>query len=537
MLPSESGSDSSSSGGQSDPDVERDRLTSALDALEMLVLEDIDAAEVQGQELEERAHALGLKDLSQRARLVLADVLGRRGETALAAAIERDVLAWAVERGNDYVLARAQRLQATFYTRIGDHGAALECAVIAVDRLKPDVPRRLVADHLMCLALAYCGVQSFEAGRERFIDVIAAAVDLRDHELQVRALNNLAFLEYLAGFPEQSLRISEQLATLADRTGILLNVSALETMARAQMSMGAYTEAVQTLAPALSSADRVTESDDIAAVHLTLAECHRMLGHFTLAAESLQLAIEQCDERELEGMRPQVIEEQSALAAAKGDYLQAYELHREFHRLEAQQLSAARESRARILAAVLETDQAVSSSKRYREMSLRDHLTGLYNRRYVEESLPRLLLQAIAFSSSLSIAIADLDHFKRVNDLHSHEIGDSVLKQFALLLEAACPPTGFVARLGGEEFLLVLPGHNIAEAQGACEAFVSSVRRYSWRPLVGNLPVTVSVGVVTAPAGSVAMSALLSEADRMLYEAKRGGRDRVVAGALGTPPV
>jgi len=533
MLPSESGSDVPSSDQQTRPEAERAQLMTALDALEMLVLDDIDAAEVQGQALQERAGTLGLTDLAQRARLVLADVLGRRGETALAAAIERDVLAWATDQGNDYVLARAQRLQATFYARIGDPAAALECAVIAVDRLKPDVPRRLIADHLMCLALAYCGVQAYDAGRERFIDVIATAVDLRDHELHIRALNNLAFLEYLAGFPEQSLRLSEQLATLAERTGIQLNVAALETVARAQMSMGAYVEAVATLTLALGSTDRITESDDIAAVHLTSAECHRIQGHFDLAEASLRLALEQCDERELEGVRPQVIEEQSALAAARGDYQQAYQLYREFHRLEGLQLSAERESRARILAAVLETDQAVSSSKHYREMSLRDPLTGLYNRRYVDESLPRLLLQASAFSSALSIAIADLDHFKRINDLYSHGVGDSVLRQFAALLETACPPAGFVARLGGEEFLLVLPGHTASQAQVACETFLSVVRQYAWKPLVGDLPVTASIGVVSAPAEAVAMSALLSEADRMLYQAKRGGRDRVVAGVTG----
>jgi diguanylate cyclase (GGDEF)-like protein len=537
MLPSESGSDPSSSDRRPSPDTERAQLAAALDALELLVLDDIDAAEVQGQALQERTLTLGLTDLTQRARLVLADAFGRRGETALAAAIERDVLAWATEQGDDHVIARAQRLQATFYTRIGDAGAALECAVIAVERLKPDVPRRLVADHLMCLALAYCGVQAYDAGRERLIEVIAAAVDLHDHELHVRALNNLAFLEYLAGFPEQSLRLAEQLATLADTTGIQLNVAALETVARAQMSMGAYAEAVATLSLALESTDRITESDDTAAVHLTSAECHRIMGNFDLAEKSLRLALEQCDERELEGLRPQVIEEQSALAAARGDYQQAYELYREFHRLEGQQLSEERESRARILAAVLETDQAVSSSERYREMSLRDPLTGLYNRRYVDESLPRLLLQASAFSSALSIAIADLDHFKRINDLYSHGVGDSVLRQFAVLLETACPPAGFVARLGGEEFLLVLPGYPISQAETACETFLSAVRQHGWKPLVGDLPVTVSIGVVSAPAEAVAMSALLSEADRMLYEAKRGGRDRVVAGTSGTPQI
>jgi diguanylate cyclase (GGDEF)-like protein len=128
----------------------------------------------------------------------------------------------------------------------------------------------------------------------------------------------------------------------------------------------------------------------------------------------------------------------------------------------------------------------------------------------------------------LSIAIADLDHFKRINDLRSHEAGDAVLQQVARLLDAACEPDGFAARLGGEEFLLVLPGHDEAQARSACEAFAEAVREHGWQSIVGDLRVTVSLGVTTAVAATVTVSALLSEADQRLYTAKRTGRDRVV---------
>ncbi len=128
------------------------------------------------------------------------------------------------------------------------------------------------------------------------------------------------------------------------------------------------------------------------------------------------------------------------------------------------------------------------------------------------------------------MAIADLDHFKRINDQRSHEVGDIVLEQFARLAETACRPAGFAARLGGEEFLLVLPGENPEQARRTCEQLVETVRRHPWARVVGDLPVTVSVGVTTAPATPGTVNDLLSEADRLLYSAKDGGRDQVVSG-------
>jgi two-component system, cell cycle response regulator len=506
-----------------------DSLAAAIDALALLVQADRDAAAEQIAVLAERASDLGREDLAQRARLVEADVIGRRGDTAASAVIERSVLAWATEHDDGYLIARAERLQATFYTRIGDSGAALECAIVAMDRLPSDVPALMLADHLMCLALAYSGMRSFGPARERFLAVVALAADLGEHELHIRALNNLAFMEYLAERPKQSLRIADQLMALADSTGLRLNASALETIARAQMSMGSYPEAEQTLIRALDHPDRITDSDDVAEIHLTSAECQRLCGHLESARESLGRALDLCDERGLDGVRVRVVEEQSALAAATGDFRTAYELYQEFHRLEAELLSAARDSRARILAVVFETKEAIRSSERYREMSVRDPLTGLYNRRGMEERMPGMLRQVNDASSSLSIAIADLDHFKRINDQCSHEVGDVVLRQLAPLLEAACPPGGFAARLGGEEFLLVFPRHDSAQARAACEALVLAVRRHPWGAVVADLPVTISIGVTTAHSAEATMKDLLSAADLLLYEAKRGGRDRVVA--------
>jgi two-component system cell cycle response regulator len=161
-------------------------------------------------------------------------------------------------------------------------------------------------------------------------------------------------------------------------------------------------------------------------------------------------------------------------------------------------------------------------------MAHRDALTGLYNRRYVNERLPALLSEAAVRRTPISVAIVDLDHFKRVNDTLSHSTGDTVLQHIAQLLVEATSGPSIAARMGGEEFLLIFPGVDAAEAVDQCERLRLRIRAYAWEPITGDLPVTTSIGVTTASDARGTPSALLSQADRNLYAAKRGGRDRIV---------
>jgi two-component system cell cycle response regulator len=162
-------------------------------------------------------------------------------------------------------------------------------------------------------------------------------------------------------------------------------------------------------------------------------------------------------------------------------------------------------------------------------MAHRDALTGLHNRRFVNERLPVLLGEAAAHGTPLSVALVDLDHFKRVNDTLSHATGDEVLQSIGELLQQATTGSEVAARMGGEEFLLILPRTSPAEAAERCERLRRRVRAYAWGPITGRLPVTTSIGVTTVTGAGPTLAAVLSQADRNLYAAKRAGRDRVVA--------
>jgi len=159
--------------------------------------------------------------------------------------------------------------------------------------------------------------------------------------------------------------------------------------------------------------------------------------------------------------------------------------------------------------------------------SLTDSLTGVGNRRRLEEALAQELGRAERTGRTLSAFIADLDHFKLVNDTFGHESGDKVLAAFGELLRRRTRASDVVARFGGEEFVVLMPETDLANAVLIAERVREAMATSRIEPLPE--PVTVSFGVAERAAGEPGR-ALLARADRALYEAKHAGRDRVVVG-------
>ncbi len=161
------------------------------------------------------------------------------------------------------------------------------------------------------------------------------------------------------------------------------------------------------------------------------------------------------------------------------------------------------------------------------ELSLRDPLTGLHNRRHADHELPRLLASAQRYGQPLAMAMADLDHFKQVNDDHSYSIGDEVLRRFSQIMIDNARGADVITRYGGEEFLLVMPRTSLAQAHVVCERLRSEVERHPWHEVVDGLLITVSIGIADTVRHD-GLVTLVGSADKALHEAKRGGRNRVV---------
>lgn len=169
----------------------------------------------------------------------------------------------------------------------------------------------------------------------------------------------------------------------------------------------------------------------------------------------------------------------------------------------------------------------MDDSKTLYEQSIHDSLTGLFNRRYLDETLPRELQRTIREQQSLCVAMLDLDYFKSFNDTHGHAAGDEVLKFIGDLLQDVFRGSDISCRFGGEEFLVVMINTDLTAAQIRLEQFRELVKKgkvyFHGQPLP---PMTVSIGVAEAPGQGITVKEIIHAADVALYSAKEAGRDR-----------
>ena len=163
-------------------------------------------------------------------------------------------------------------------------------------------------------------------------------------------------------------------------------------------------------------------------------------------------------------------------------------------------------------------------------LALTDSLTGVFNRRYVSAHLPRLLDRAADSNKPVSILMFDIDHFKRVNDTFGHDVGDEVLREVAVRSARNLRNFDLVARLGGEEFVVIMPDTDGEAALMVAERLRQRIgdTPFAISAPVGEITVTVSVGVAVGGRVGDTVDTLIKRADEALYEAKRTGRNRVI---------
>ncbi|MDN7242114.1 GGDEF domain-containing protein [Planococcus sp. N028] len=157
-------------------------------------------------------------------------------------------------------------------------------------------------------------------------------------------------------------------------------------------------------------------------------------------------------------------------------------------------------------------------------LTVTDPLTGLKNRRYLDDKLLHLIEESSKTGSPLAVLVVDIDHFKHVNDTYGHLTGDVVLQELAWKLQAELTEQDIAARMGGEEFVIVLPNTDKIDAWHKAEQIRETVERGSWK----HVKITISIGVAVYEAGDDS-SSLFAKADRALYHSKNSGRNLVTA--------
>ena len=232
--------------------------------------------------------------------------------------------------------------------------------------------------------------------------------------------------------------------------------------------------------------------------------------------------------------------ELSQCQEALGDSRAALESYKQYHRLDRALHSEDAENKARNLVVQLavknvraeadsyraERDALAAANVRLSVEAHEDALTGLSNRRHLDANLELLFGQAAADERPLCLAVADIDHFKSINDRHSHAVGDDVLRRVGRILRSACRPSDLAGRYGGEEFVLALLDTTPERARAVCERLRASVVDHAWSTLRPGLEVTISIGLACS-AAHASTAELLAAADARLYEAKRAGRNCV----------
>lgn len=172
--------------------------------------------------------------------------------------------------------------------------------------------------------------------------------------------------------------------------------------------------------------------------------------------------------------------------------------------------------------------KAESEAEEMSRMAITDPLTRIMNRRGITVGLLDAMAQAERYRTPLTVAMADIDHFKEVNDTHGHEAGDRVLKDVAAILSDALRMPDKVGRYGGEEFLMILPHTSLTQARKIADRIRASVSKWDFDLGSKKIRLTISIGVCQFKSGED-LEQFLSHADKALYEAKKGGRNLVVA--------
>jgi two-component system cell cycle response regulator len=179
------------------------------------------------------------------------------------------------------------------------------------------------------------------------------------------------------------------------------------------------------------------------------------------------------------------------------------------------------------------TDYLRSNLDHSLELAVTDQLTGLHNRRYMAGQLEALMRRANQGGEPVSLLVIDIDHFKKVNDSFGHDVGDEVLSEFAVRLASNVRAIDLPVRLGGEEFVVVMPDTDLEDARRIAERIRLHAAGAPFRVMGGQelLSVTISIGVACSSGTEDSPTALLKRADEAVYEAKSRGRNRVIARA------
>ncbi len=431
---------------------------------------------------------------------------------------------------------------------IGDYALAMSRLEEALQLLQGTSDEAAVAAVYHRLGMVYARLGDLARAREFYEAALERRRRLDDRAAIAASLNSLGVLFLRLGQqrPEgddlaRARSLFEEAVSLAEDAGdVHLKALAMGNVGSAVAELGDLERALSLFHVQLEALHAMGSRYDEALCLTNIGEALRRLGRGREALVPLRSALRMGEELKSKERMMRAWHELSQCQEALGDTAAALESYKQYHRLDRALHSEEAENKARNLVVQLavkkvrdeadgyraERDELAAANVLLTAETQEDALTGLASRRHLDASLERVFIQAVKENRPLCFAVADIDHFKSINDRHSHAVGDEVLRTVGGILRSACRPSDVAGRYGGEEFVLVLLDMASEVAFGVCERLRAAVASHAWDALRPGLEVTISIGI--ADRSSHASSAeMLAAADARLYEAKRAGRNCV----------
>ncbi len=559
---------------QLEQDIERLRGNSPtpalVDALLTLALElfvnDVERSLEITREAETLSQGLSYAPGLIHAQITYGNIELWRGQMNAARTRANQALEHALAIGHQRLQGLAHELRGSVHHKLGQVGQALACGLLALEHLEQVQDLYQIASVSNLIGICYSRL--FEPAKAAFYFERAIALCQKSgayrHLAQIH--NNLAMNYCRARDADKA----EANATAADRL-----IKAYEV----QNGQPPYGDAYGYLYMNLASIYQLREDWDTALAYIEAgitanaptpskraslnlqSSLLRTKGEILLGKGELDAA-ETTFRQVLQLVEPRAIQRDMArihmflaeIYKQKGDFVPALEHHERYHLLDKELFTEQHAQQVAMTQTLLETQAARREAdllalknnelervvaelqtlhSQVKAMSQRDSLTGLFNRRYLDEQLPVLFENALHTNQPICAMMSDIDNFKMINDSYRHQTGDMVLKELAALLETSVRESAdgtesliFAARYGGEEFALIMPNSSIELARRLAESFCRRVREYPWGNIAPGLKVTISAGVsdnrhIAHPED------LLRRADDALYAAKHTGKNRV----------
>ena len=465
------------------------------------------------------------------------------------------------------------------YYAMNDAVHALSCFIACLGQHRASGDRRGEAVSLNNIGNIYADMSEFKQAISAYEQCLAVTRETGAVSQEMACLGNISIPYARLGRVEDAVQACRASLALARRGGSRGGECfALLNWAGACQIGGRHEDSVRLYQEALVIAQEVGAAADECEACTALGECFLSLRRLPEARAALLRARQAAKALQMKPFEIRACRGLSEVCKREGDFAQALEQYQEFHAMQQEAQSAETENRTRALLIQMQVEQVQNDAEAHHRRSVEliaanaaleasnfaleeanailqdqarqlerqaaeDSLTGLANRRCLEEWLASQFAQARRSGRTLTVAMADVDHFKQINDRFGHQAGDEVLVQVARIFRHVCRASDLAARYGGEEFVLALPDTDVPQARFLCERVRQAVEAHPWGAISAGLTVTISMGLADSRAlanHTLANQALanhtlasherlLGLADAQLYDAKHAGRNRVAS--------